>query len=313
MLFTFDSFPGFGPEDFDAFDPKKWGSNRFNLERMKTRAKLEGLGRHLEKRLGDASGGLVFATTMDHPHIFNQNKVSHIWLYLDRPSEERNQLGRVIDKDTSLRQKVSDTIPQHQVALAGVGINNDFATIFLRVHANALLDRRNLIARLGDQSEVSHLAVLLARLGDGFQMVLDEALAPLPTRAHDLETLAARLEKQAGWFGIELRLPRDDQSLASPEFANRVAETLPGLLDIWRFAAWSKENDRLKLARVLKEEKKQKAKRLSGFEEGDHVKVTSGLLTGKEGNVISVDLKGRVKVQFGRLNMEMEAKLLKRI
>ena len=313
MLFNFDSFPGFAPEDFDAFDRKKWGSNRFNLERMKTRAKLEALGRQLEQHLGGTTGDLVFSTTREHPHIFNQNKVSHLWLYLDRPADERNQLARVIDKDTSLRQKVSDTIAQHQVALAGIGIDHEGVAVFFRLHANALLDRRNLIARLADQSEVGHLAVLFSRLGDDFQMVVDESIVPLPTRASELETLAARLEKQTGWFGVELRLPRDDETITDPQFGNRAAETLPGLLDIWRFAAWSRDNDRLKLSRVLKEEKKQKAKRLSGFEEGDHVKVTSGLLTGKEGNVISVDLKGRVKVQFGRLNMEMEAKLLRRI
>ena len=313
MLYTFDSFPGFGPEDFDAFAERKWGSNRFNLERMKARAKLNGLGRELEERLGDASRGLVFATTLDHPHIFNMSKVCHLWLYLDRPSEERNQLGRVIDKDTSVRQKVEDTIPQHHVALVGVGIDHDCATIFFRLHAHALLDRRNLISRLGDPAEQSHLAVLLSRLDDGFQMLIDDELSAVPTSADGIQKLLGRLDNLTGWFGIELRLPRDDDALASPDLVDRIAEAMPGLLDVWRFAAWSRDNDRLKLARVLKEEKKQKAKRLSGFEEGDQVRVTSGLLSGKEGKVLSVDLKGRVKVQFGRLNMEMEAKLLKRI
>jgi transcription antitermination factor NusG len=313
MLYNFDSFPGFAPEDFDAFQERKWGSNRFNLERMKARAKLDGLGRELETRLGEVASGLVFSTTLDHPHIFNKSKVCHLWLYLDRPSEERNQLARVIDKDTTLRQKVEDTIPQHHVALVGVGLDHEYATIFFRLHANALLDRKNLISRLGDPSEINHLAILLSRLDEDFQMHVDGELNPLPTAASEVESLRTRLDKLNGWFGIELRLPRDDDALASPDLVDRIAEAMPGLLDIWRFAAWSRENDRLKLSRVLKEEKKQKAKKLSGFEDGDQVRVTSGLLSGKEGKVLSVDLKGRVKVQFGRLNMEMEAKLLKRI
>ncbi len=313
MLYSFDSFPGFAPEDFDAFQQKKWGSNRFNLERMKARAKLDGLGRELEKRLGEVVNGLVFSTTLDHPHIFNKSRVCHLWLYLDRPAEERNQLARVIDKDTSLRQKVEDTIPQHHMALVGVGLDHDCATIFFRLHANALLDRRNLLSRLGDPAEVNHLAILFSRLDDDFQLLVGDELTPLPTNSSEVEKLLGQLDQLTGWFGVELRLPRDDDSLSSPELVDRIAEALPSLLDIWRFAAWSRENDRLKLARVLKEEKKQKAKKLSGFEEGDQVRVTSGLLSGKEGKVLSVDLKGRVKVQFGRLNMEMEAKLLKRV
>jgi hypothetical protein len=313
MLYSFTSFPGLDAADFDAFAPKKWSSNRFNLERMKTRAKLESLGRELERRAADRVGDLVFTTTMDHPHIFNKNQVAYMWLYLDRPAEERDQLARVIDKQTSVQQKVTETIAQHQVALVGVGLDNDSFSIFLRLHAKATLDRQNLMARLSDPADAQQFAILLARLGEGFTLTADGQEVSLPTSAGQIPEFVKALEKLQGWCALEKRFARDSEHLTAERLPDDVAPSLLKLLDLWRFGAWSRDNDRLKLAKVLKEEKKQKAKRLSGFSEGDSVRVVSGLLSGKEGTVVSVDLKGRVKVQFGRLNMEMEGKLLRRI
>ncbi len=313
MLYSFTSFPGFDAADFDAFAPNKWSSNRFNLERMKTRAKLESLGHELEQRSVDKVGDLIFTTTLDHPHIFNKNRVAYMWLYLDRPAEERDQLARVIDKETSVQQKISESISQHQVALVGVGLDNDSFSVFLRLHAKATLDRRNLLARLGDPADAQQFAILLARLGEDFRLTIDGQEAPLPTTASQMPEFIKALDQLQGWCAIEKRLARDDDRVSAQALVEEVAPALLKLLDLWLFGAWSKDNDRLKLAKVLKEEKKQKAKRLSGFSQGDHVRVVSGLLSGKEGNVLSVDLKGRVKVQFGRLNMEMEGKLLRRI
>ncbi len=313
MLYNFESFPGLATEDFDAFAERKWSSNRFNLERMRTRAKLEALGKELESLLAADAEGLVFTTTPDHPHIFNKNRVRWLWLYLDRPAEERDALSRVVDKDTSVRQKVEDTVPQHHAAHVGMCVDEGGCSLFFRLHANALLDKRNLLARLGDPAEVQHLAVLLARLPEEFQVVLDNESLDLPRKPDAVDALRKRLENYSGWLAVERRFSREDSLLAGGDFAPALAQWLPHLIAIWRFGAWSRENDRLKLGRVLKEERKEKVRRQTGFEEGDKVKVVSGLLTGKEGNVLSIDHKGRVKVQFGRLNMEMEAKLLKRI
>ncbi len=40
--------------------------------------------------------------------------------------------------------------------------------------------------------------------------------------------------------------------------------------------------------------------------------VTSGLLSGKQGKVLGVDGKGRVRISVGRLSVEVDAKVLKR-
>lgn len=311
MLFKFETFPGFAAEDFQAFEERKFRSNRFNLERMKVRAKLDSLGRELAGRFEGKLGGLGFRTTLDHPHIFNRNSVSDMWLYLDREETERNQLVRVVDKDLSLQVKVRDSMPQHQAAVVSVGIALDGVSLFYRLHSDALLDRRNLSARLVDPAEQGHLAVLLQRLAPGVEICFGGE-APLALSKDCGAEFRKRLDSFLGWLTVGWRMASDDEVVGGPELVTRVAESLPGLLAIWQFGAWTRDNDRLRLSKALKEEKKQKAKRLSGFEQGDEVSIVSGLLAGKSGSVVSVDLKGRVKVQVGRMSIEMEAKLLRK-
>ena len=312
MLFRFEAFPGFSDEDFAAFEERKWSSNRFNLERMKVRAKMEALGRNLETSLGPACEGLHLALTLDHPHIFNRNSVRWMWAYLDRPEEERNTLAKVVDKDLSLKIKVEDSVPQQQAAVVGVGIDAAGVSVFLRLHHNALLDRRNLAARLADRTEHQHLAVLFERLPEDVSLTFGDEQAPLPTTSALVADFKGRLEQFTGWMVVQSFFSADDAIVGSPDLTGAAAGVIPQLLDVWRFGAWSRDNDQLKLGKVLKEEKKQKLKRLTGFQPGDDVTVIGGLLAGKRGTVMSVDLKGRVKAQFGRVAIDMDSKLLKK-
>jgi len=312
MLFQVGAFNGFSPEAFAAFEERKWASNRFNLERMKTRARLQALGQGLGPLLGDEAAGLVFGTTLDHPHIFNRSCVSSMWLYLDRPEEERTELTRIVDKDLTLKEKVGDPVPQHQAALTGVEVCHEGVKVFFRMHSSAVLDRRNLCARLDDPMELQQFGALLAKLDSSFQVRLDGTVSTVAGSGASVGAIRAALDRGEDWFGVERSFSRDDPAIGSSTFSQLAAELLRPLLSVWRFAAWSRTNDRLKISRVLKEEKKEKARRLTGFEPGDTVTVVSGLLGGKKGVVQSVDLKGRVKVQLGRVTVDMDSKLLKK-
>lgn len=310
--FKVEQFEGLAVADFDAFEERKWSSNRFNLERMKVRAKLDALGRALSAGLGEAVGELSFHTTLDHPHIFNHKAVKHAWVYLDRPASEKAELTRIIDKDLSTKMKVQGMIPAQQSAVIGVGVDFDCACIFYRLHSNALLDRRNFSARLADPVERQQFVGLLSRLDSRFVAGFDEEPAPLPSNVDEVEEFRKDLEAAAGWFSVICRFERDDPAPASAEFAGVCMELMLPLLDLWRFSAWSRTNDRLKLARTLKQEKKQKARKLTGLQPGDEVVITSGLLGGKQGTVADVDLKGRVKIQMGRVTIDMDPKILRK-
>ena len=68
-------FPGWSDADFDTYLEKKWRSNRFNLERMRTREKLESWVRsYLPPQWEDT---WQWGTSLDHPTIFNQKAVTH--------------------------------------------------------------------------------------------------------------------------------------------------------------------------------------------------------------------------------------------
>jgi len=311
MLYRFDNFPGFGAEDFDAFAERKWGSNMFNLERMKTRARLEALGRELAGPLEAELGGLVYCTTVDHPHIFNLRQVREMWGFYDRPAEERSELMRVVDRDLSLKERVEDPVPEHHTAVTGVGVDAAGVTLFLRFHANALLDRRNLAARLADPMEEAQWAAAVSPLSPAYGFEFNGNRMKPAEAAKGIAAVRAGLDGLSGWFRVERRLSHDEVC-DGPRMLSIAAAELPSLIGLWRFAAWSRSNDRLKIARGLKEERKQKARKLSGFEAGDTVVVTAGLLSGKSGTVVDVDLKGRVRVQLGRVNIEMDPKLLRK-
>jgi hypothetical protein len=312
MLFRFDSFAGFSPEDFAAFEERKWASNRFNLERMKTRARMDALGRALQERMGEALAGLALHTTLDHPHIFNRNTVRYLRLCLDRLEEERLELTRVADRDLSLKQKVEDSTPEDLVSLCGVEIALAGITLFLTLPACALPDRRNLAARLADPAEAQQFAVLLARLPPGFAMTFDGAPPDAPRPPATLAGFRQALDDCNCTIRLQQTIPRAEPLLAQAALADRLAQWLPPLLAVWRFGAWSRTNDRLKLAKALKEEKKTLAKRQTGLEAGDEVSIVSGLLAGKSGTVVEVALNGRVKLQVGRVTIDMDPKMLKK-
>lgn len=310
--YRFDTFEGFDAADYAAFEEHKWASNRFNLERMKTRAKMDALANTIAPELGESSGELSFRTTLDHPHIFNRNQVRHCWAYLDRPEEQRAQLTRLVDRELALKTKVQDDIAQHHFAIVGVGIDAEGVEVFLRLHANASLDRKNLLARLSDPLEVPQFHTLLSNLPETAAVSIDGEQAELPASADETAALVTKLQQFSGWFSITVRWGVQDPALDAETLPGTAATTIKSLLEIRKFAAWTKENDRLKLARTMKEEKKQKAKKMTGLEPGDTVYVTSGLLAGKSGKVMDIDHKGRVKVQLGRVTIDMDPKLLRK-
>jgi|GEM_PF-4756764 transcription antitermination factor NusG len=310
--FKVDRFEGFGAKDFAAFQESKWSSNRFNLERMSARAKMDALGKAVFERLGIGDSGIVLRTTLDHPNILNRNRVSYCWAYFDRHDKERTEIQRVIDRDLTTKEKVDDPAPENHVMVFGVGIDSAETRVFLRLSAAAALDRKNMLARLADPVEGAQFQVLASRVAPQFIWLVNGEQRPAPTDSESLLAFRKALEAAHSCLELACVWPSTDPVPADETFIEVAAERLNSVLAIWNFAAWSKTNDRLKLKTVLKEEKKTLVKRTAGFAEGDEVLVTGGLLSGKRGKVMEVDAKGRVRISVGRLSIEVEAKLLKK-
>jgi len=76
----------FHATDFDAYEPSKWSSNVYNLERLKVKQKLEALGRALgpELRTGAGAGSLAWEVSAEHPALWNNHQVRSQQLYFLR-------------------------------------------------------------------------------------------------------------------------------------------------------------------------------------------------------------------------------------
>lgn len=310
--FKVERFTGLGPKDFAAFEEQKWCSNRFNLERMATRAKMEALGKAVFEALELGSMGLLMRTTLDHPHVLNRNRVSHCWTYFDRPDEERRELQRVIDRELTTKEKVDDPVPENHVLVLGIGVDAVQAQVFLRLNSAAVLDRKNWLARLADPADGSQFCLMLAKLPAELGCLVDGKPVARPVDVDSLTAFRKALESMTACFEFSVTLDKSSPEVTSEALVSTALGVLRPLLPIWQYAAWSKTNDKLKLKPVLKEEKKTLVKRLAGFEVGDEVLVTSGLLSGKQGKVLAVDGKGRVRISVGRLAVEVDSKLLKK-
>jgi transcription antitermination factor NusG len=72
---------------------------------------------------------------------------------------------------------------------------------------------------------------------------------------------------------------------------------------VYRFCAWTRDNDLIDAGKQIQEEKAQKRRQATAFNPGDRVRFVSGLFTGKLGVVQETDTKAQVKVRVGKMSV----------
>jgi transcription antitermination factor NusG len=80
---------------------------------------------------------------------------------------------------------------------------------------------------------------------------------------------------------------------------------LLSLLPIYRFVAWSRDNDFVSMREALQKEKQQK--RQKGLAKNDAVRIIRGMFAGKQGVVQEVDAKGGLRVLVGKVAVKLDA------
>ena len=112
-------FPGIQAQHFDAYEERKWSSNRFNLERMRVRELLEELCRPAVERLQQSGETLRWLSTPDHPSIFNKHCVDFQSVLIVRGEDEERRIQPLLDRATSLAESLdAPTQHHHQVVLS---------------------------------------------------------------------------------------------------------------------------------------------------------------------------------------------------
>jgi hypothetical protein len=307
-------FPGLTSADFDAYAPKKWKSNVFNRERLEVKQKLTALGRELEgSLLGPDGSPLTCEASVEHPALWNHKQVEAQHLFFSRNEGARKELDAIIDRQHTLASMLDDPTPQRNHVFLSVTIAHESVEIAVKLHPDAGVDRQNLERKCVDHFERERLLRLMHGLGDGYRAGVTPDLVPVAdvddARLSQLLTQLAHPGPHvpgapARLFSVGRALPRNDALAAGPGLAELTRTTLGALLPIYKFIAWSRENDFVSIREALQKEKQ--AKRQKGLAKNDTVRIVRGMFAGKTGVVQEIDAKGGLKVLVGKVAVKID-------
>jgi hypothetical protein len=294
-------FEGFQPGDFDAFEERKWTSHAFNRERLEAKLKLTALGKALEAALVEDLTGLESGLTDERPSVFNQQRVSSLSLFFHRDSAARQALDGILDRSFSMQQNVLDSAPHHRHAALVVRLGPRGLTAGLFLHRQAWVDWKNAQERCRKYGESERLEGLLQALPEGVRLAVGEELpadAPEARRASAAEFLTG-FESAEPYTILAQPFSREQACLGCPDALPEVGEALRAVLPVFRFVAWSRQNDHHQVKAVIQEHREKVEKKFQDLRAGDEVRIARGLAAGKIGVVDAIERKGQVKVRIG--------------
>ncbi|HZS40176.1 MAG TPA: hypothetical protein VFF06_25270 [Polyangia bacterium] len=308
-------FPGFTVADFEAFAPKKWKSNAFNRERLEVKQKLLALGRELQSIMLSADGSpLAVEPSVEHPALWNHKQVEAQHLFFSRNEGARKELDAIIDRQKSLASMIDDPTPlrNHVFLVASVGF--DALDLAVKLHPDARVDRQNLERKCEDHFEREKLVRALHHLGAPFRAGVTPGLAPVGELddARLGEIIAALAAPQglvppgapAKLLYIGRAVARDEAIAAGAAIVETARAAMQSLIEIYRFIAWSRDNDFVSMREALQKEKQ--ARRQKGLAKNDAVRIVRGMFAGKSGVVQEIDAKGGLKVLVGKVAVKID-------
>ncbi len=309
----------FDERDFDAYAPQKWRSNAFTRERLGVKQKLLDAARLLASRMVAADGSpLLLEASAENPALWNHHLVDAQHVYFSRALEARKEIDVLIDRGRSIAALVDDPTPQRSHLFLAITVAHAGLTIALKLHPDARIDRQNLERKCEDFFEREKLRTLLGALGDEVQVgrmptdpvSKDATLQPVAGLSDEsLVGVLAGTASGPGWLFVGQTLPREDARLAADLLA-LLGLRLSGLLDVYNFVAWHRENDYVSIKDQLQKEKQ--AKRQKHLQRNDRVRIVRGVLAGKTGVVQEIDAKGGAKVLVGKMVVKVAAEDLLR-
>lgn len=318
------TFGGFQEGDFEAYAAHKWKSNVFNRERLEVKQKLLTLGREIAPGLTASDGSpLTLESSVEHPALWNHKQVDTQKIFFSRSEDARKELDAIIDRQKSIASLIEDPTPQRNHLFLTVVIAHGHSEVALRLHPDARIDRQNLERKLTDHFERERFLNLLQRLPEPFQLGLHPG--PLST-AHTLDE--AQLMESVTQFtaasarpvlpGTSVPLwsigrawPRAEVVQLGRNFLDVAQQSLHALLQLYRFIAWSRDNDFVSMREMLQKEKQ--TKRQKGLSRSDQVRIVRGMLSGKLGVVQDIDAKGALKILVGKLAVKVDAEDVEKV
>ena len=310
------TFAGFTNADFDAYAQKKWKSNVFTRERLEVKQKLLQLGRELMPAMLAADGSpLACEASVEYPALWNHKQVEAQHLYFSRNEGARKELDLIIDRQKSLASMIDDPSPQRNHVFLAVSLGNTELEVSVKLHPDARVDRQNLERKCEDHFEAEKLVRVVRELGGSWRAgVTPELSAAAELDEEKLKQILGKLAQPAPMAlpGAPQRLLYVGHALPKEQVVERGAgvvgelrEALGRLGAIYRFIAWSRDNDFVSMKETL--QKERQAKRQKGVSRNDPVRIVRGILAGKSGVVQEIDAKGQLKVLVGKMAVKVDA------
>lgn len=295
------TFTGLLDADFDAYQPRKWQSHLYNRERLEVKQKLLALANELGDIAGTDGQPLAAEASVEHPALWNHKKVEAQHLFFTRGEAARKELELLIDKGRSLAALIDDPTPHRKHALLALTIDHERVEMAIKLHADARVDRQNLERKCADFFQRERLLYLLRSLPEGCRagVVGGTTLAPGELDDDRLRALLGEFAASSSWLFAGRSLGRGEPQARGRALVEALREALARLGEIYRFVAWTRENDFLAVREQLK--KADVARRAHGVAAGDRVRIVKGLLAGKAGVVQKVEKSGALRVRLGSM------------
>lgn len=306
------SFSGFDPADFDAFVPKKQGSNAYTLERRRAKEKLLAVAHQLLETQPSAVEGLELATTEDAPSVANGRKVRSLAAYFVRPAQVRAGLKELLATNLHAGAHLFEIAVHQQHAHLELRIEQSGLAVGVRLPSVAVVDRENFAEKLRLEWAREEWSDLLRGLPPPVSTGFDSNLVPAEElAASDLAQWPDEIQGSDATLIVERLIPRDAPEVASPAWIDEGAALLAEFAPVLRFLAWSRENDHTRVKEAVAKKVEEAAQKAPTLAAGARVTILGGLFAGRSGYVVEIDHKSKAKVMVGPVTITVEAEDLK--
>ncbi len=233
----------------------------FTLQRRKVKDKLDVLGKQLAGEFSNAGLELILHLSDDHPSLWNSKKVDTQWLFFSRDTNAQRELSDIIDTEKTLAATLVDPTPLYRHIFLGVSINETALEIGIRLHHDAWVDRKNLLAILNDEEKrrgfISLCQSLPAQIGFGLHQTELTTVGDL--EGDTLQAFQNEFDTSSkGWMFLGARFARDEVMKQGADIALSVISIMSQLVPMYKYIAWSPQNDALSIDTIVEQKKQER-------------------------------------------------------